>query len=340
MTTSSHTKLSWLTIVLGLLTLITFFAVSGPLRYVMPLWSGMSFNNYSGMTGGAPKAGVAVPESAGAPSMYYPPHPPPQNCESVTDTREFLMRSYNAQLSTRDVSGTTRRVETTVRGHGGRVDNESTNTEYGYVSFAIPQSKFDEFRDEIESMVGSRFITITTSAQNLLGEKRSIEDQQAQASSTLAGYTASRAKLVAAHSTKVKSLQSQIASNQKEIDYIHSQPPTEESSAQAQVAANTITQLQNQLAQENLSYANELSAIDGNIAYTQKWQQAVDSSDQALMDQVATVTGTISVRFISLWEIAQLYLPGYWIPGIFLVLTILSYLRDRRRSRVTGQPLV
>jgi len=37
------------------------------------------------------------------------------------------------------------------------------------------------------------------------------------------------------------------------------------------------------------------------------------------------------VNWITLWQIALLYLPGYSIPMIFAVLTILSYLWDRRR---------
>lgn len=328
---TQHTSLSWLTIVLGVLTIVTFLAVPNSARYV-PFLSNLTSTSYSGGMGGAPKAGVAVPESASSRPAYYPPYG--GGDVPSTDTREFLKRYYNADLLSRDVTGLTRRVETTVRGHSGRVDSESTGKEYGYVSFAVPESKFEDFRDEIEGMVGSRFITINTSAQNLLSQKVSIEEQQRQASSTLADYKAARTKLITAHTTKVKSLQDQIASNQKEIDYLHSQPPSAENNAQVQTAANNITQLQNQLAQENTSYSNELNAIDNNIKYTQDWQKAITSQDQALMDQVATVSGTISVRFVTLWEIALLYLPGYSIPGIFAFLTVLSYLRDRRRVSV------
>jgi len=46
------------------------------------------------------------------------------------------------------------------------------------------------------------------------------------------------------------------------------------------------------------------------------------------------VNGSVSFRWISLWEMAQLYLPGYWIPGIFAILAFCSYLFDRRRFGV------
>ena len=58
------------------------------------------------------------------------------------------------------------------------------------------------------------------------------------------------------------------------------------------------------------------------------------TQDKALLDDVATVNGTVSIRWISLWEMIQLYLPGYWIPAIFAALAFLSYLRDRRRFGV------
>src|SRR3990167_11466300 len=151
-----------------------------------------------------------------APDMYYPyryynPDVP------VTDAREFLKVNYNATMQTRDVQGLTRRVETTVRGYSGRIDQESSSPQYGYVSFVVPMSKYDAFRAELESLVDSRFLTVNISSQNLLPQKQSIEEQQKQADNTLADYKAARQSIVNAHASAAKSLQARIDADTEEI---------------------------------------------------------------------------------------------------------------------------
>src|SRR3989338_2695499 len=164
--------ISWLTIALALLAVGTFFAISGPSRgYPIPIMEGAG---YSGTT-------ESVPPSAGAPMMdtsvsnvaykrggmmrpdYYP-YPYPNPDVPVTDTREFLKIYYSASMRTRDVPALTRRVETTVRGYDGRIDTESSAEKYGYVSFALPQVKYDTFRAELESLVDSRFLKVNISS--------------------------------------------------------------------------------------------------------------------------------------------------------------------------------
>lgn len=302
--------LSWLTIVLALLTIITFFAIANPgYRYYPTTMMGGGVVQY-GETKAVPPTAVGVPMMDNSVSRYPYPYPSPD--VPVTDTREFLKIYYNAQMRTRDVPTLTRRVETTVRGYDGRIDSESSSEKYGYVSFALPQVKYEAFRSELEALVGSRFLTINISSQNLLAQKVSIEEQQKQADSALADYKAARARLVAAHASAVQALEAKIAA------------PTTSASDKALFEA--------QLASENASYTKQLSYADANIKYAQDWVKGVKTQDATLLANVATVTGTVSIQWISLWEVALLYLPGYWIPFIFAVLTVLSYLRDRRRQ--------
>jgi hypothetical protein len=242
---------------------------------------------------------------------YYP-YPYPNPDVPVTDTREFLKIYYSASMQTRDVPALTRRVETTVRGYDGRIDNESSAEKYGYVSFVLPQVKYDAFRAELEGLVSSRFLKVNISSQNLLSQKVSIEEQQKQADTALADYTAARQKVVSAHTSAVQSLQAQIDDTS--------------------TTDNAKTLLQLQLAKENAAYAQNLSNADAQITYAKDWQKAVQTQDATLLANVATVTGTVSIQWISLWDEVQLYLPGYWIPTIFAVLALLSFTRDRRRS--------
>ncbi len=305
--------LSWLTVILGIITIGTFLAISGPgVQYAYPMMGGGTVG-YEKNTVSAPSApSVQDVSVTGMMRPDYYPYPYPGTDVPVTDTREFLKIYYNASMQTRDVPALTRRVETTVRGHDGRIDNQSSAEKYGYVSFVIPQTNYEAFRDELESLVNNRFIKVNISSQNLLSQKVSIEEQQKQADTTLAGYKSARQKLVTAHSNVVNILKGKIDA--------------------PGVTANEIALYQQQLLNEDASYAKQLSNADANIKYAQDWVKGVQTQDAKLLANVATVTGSVSIAWISLWDIARLYLPGYWIPAIFAVLTAISYKRDRRRN--------
>ena len=316
--------ISWFTIALALCAVISFIAIARPeVQYPIPMGVGVMEYGVSGSSQGMV-----------APDRYYPdkyPYPYYNPDVPITDTREFLKVNYSASMQTRDVQGLARRVETTVRGYGGRIDQESSSPQYGYVSFAIPKAKYDAFRDELEGLVDSRFLTVNISSQNLLPQKQSIEEQQKQAGDALADYKAARQKLVSAHASTIKSLQSQIDADAQLLVGLRAQTPTPEIQAQIQTVSDDWTSLKQRLASENALYAAQLSNADANIKYAENWQTAVKTQDQALLDTVATVTGSVSLQWISYWEMAQLYLPGYWIPTIFAILTFLSFLFDRRR---------
>lgn len=108
-------------------------------------------------------------------------------------------------------------------------------------------------------------------------------------------------------------------------------PETQQTLIQIQTLTNETSSLKQQILNENASYTVNLKNADMNIKYGEDWKKAVQTQDKALMDNVATVSGTISIQWISLWDITRLYLPAYWIPTIFAVLAFLSFLRDRRR---------
>ena len=161
--------------------------------------------------------------------------------------------------------------------------------------------------------MGSRYLEVSISSQNRLGQKQSIEEQAKSAGDTLASYQAARDALIAKHNATVQSLQAQIDATA--------------------ATSSERTMLKAKLASENTAYATKLATSDANIKYAKDWQKAVANNDQKFLDDIATVNGTVSIRWIGLFEMVQLYLPGYSIPGIFALLTVLSYWRDRRRAR-------
>ena len=325
--------ISWITIILALLTAGTFLAVSKPGElYGVPTGTsgGVRMMEYNSGSEAVPQAPANVPMRGGSDAYYYPtPYP---TDVPVTDTREFLKVYYNASMLTRDVQGLTRRVETTVRGYDGRVDQESISQKYGSISFAVPQSKYDAFRTELEGLVWTKFLTVQIQSENVLPQKQSIEEQQKQADTTLADAKVAQQKLANIHASMVKSLQTQIDADAQELASLRAQAQTYDIQVQIQTVSDDWSSLKAQLANENSSYSTQLSYANDVIKSAQDWQKAVKTQDQALLDSVATVTGTVSIQWISLWDTALLYLPGYWIPAIFAVLTCLSFIRDRRRS--------
>ncbi len=326
---SRRQRISWLTVVLALLAVVTFFAISRPdVLYVSPMeFSGGGIES-TGSSVAVPPTGMGISE-VGL-DRYYP-YPDYNKGVPATDTREFLKVNYDASIQTRDVQGLTRRVETIVRGHGGRIDQVSSSPRYGYLHFVVPMSKYDEFRDELESITKRRFLAVNVASQNLLPQKQSIEEQQKQAGSTLVAYKAARQKIVTAHTGAVGVLQSQIDADMQLLDSLRAQAQTPSIQAQIQEITNNLSLLQQQMANESAAYLTQLRDADANIKNAQDWQTAVKTQDQALLDDVATVTGSVSLKWISYWAIAQLYLPGYWIPAIFVALAFLSFLWDRRR---------
>ncbi len=374
--TSSAPRYSWrprnvslLTIVLALITIVSFFVIasespqyrvwreyavsnsvsyggvtppsmptSAPMPMGTPAYDGAESGYGSARAIDVSSANVPMAQSMGggvsadmayAPDYY--PYPYPGGDVPVTDTRELLKINYNASMQTRDVAGLTRRVETTVRGHEGRIDQISASPQSGYVSFVVPMSKYDAFRGELESMVKSKFLTVNIQSSNMLPQKQGLEEQQKQADKTLAEYQASRLKVVDTHASTVKSLQSQIDASTVRLAELRAQTPTYDLQLQIQGLVDEVASLKSQLMYENSSYKSRLESVDSSIKYAKEWQTAVKTQDQELLDNVATVNGSVSIEWISLWDMVQVYLPGYWIPAIFALLTLVSFLWDRRR---------
>jgi len=345
----------WLSLSLAILAVIAFIACSpqqGGIVYEMMGGSGYGIGQATPpMSPTMGRANVQSNDMVGglsAPSSMpdYYPYPYPGGNATAEDTREFLKQSYSATLRTRDVNELTQRVVTTVRGHEGRVDNTQSSEKYGYVQFVIPASQFDSFKEEVEGMVGSRFLKVEMSAQNLLPQKQGIEERQKTTQQRIADLEASRQTLVSSHTSTVNSLQSRINADQSELDSLskEAQSTTDEVrlnqiSVRVNVLSNDLSSLKSQLASENSSYINKRNSIDAQLKNASSTLSYVNKQDQNLLDNVAAVDGTISLQWISYWDIARLYLPGYWIPAILAILAILAFMWESGRFERFRRPL-
>ncbi len=276
---------------------------------------------------------------------------------SINDTREFLKTNYNADMHSRDVQGIVKRVETTVRGYGGRVDQTSSSPKFGSVSFIVSAEKFDAFRDELEKMVPPRFLSIHVNSLNLLPQKQNIEVQQEHVEKSLADLESDRAKLVASHSVTSKSLQYQLdshlaaasayglelgnlnieVSSTDSSSYRYSEIIARISEVSRLLSGSRASQaaIRTKIANENSSYSAQLNSLDSRIKYTDQNLEGVKAQDQKLLDDVATVNGTVSVTWISIWQIVQLYVPASWIALALALCAVVAYWWQRRRESLS-----
>jgi len=255
----------------------------------------------------------------------------------ITDKREFLKTYYNANIKTRNVSDTKNKVELIVRGFGGRVDSSSAGEKNGYISFAIPAEQLSIFKEQMKSLGLGKLYTEELSSENLLPQKQYIEGEKAQTEKTLTSLKNDRAQIIKNHNQIVNSYQLRINDINKEIAVLEFEWQSAGMERRAQITAR-INVLQNEkssvlayLAKENSDYQNKIYSLDSQIKYSQMNLESLKKQDQNLVDNVATVNGTIGLSWVSLWQIADIYIPGPLLAWILILGGALAYIRHRRR---------
>ncbi|MEN9560849.1 MAG: hypothetical protein RIQ56_122 [Candidatus Parcubacteria bacterium] len=347
---------SWVAVALAILAIATFLHIS-PVPGFSP--NIMMYGTDAVADSSSPAPMIAYEEAqGGAVDAYLPPEPQmgramemmkvaypvpaPSGGVPITDTREFNKTYYNAQMQTRDVPGLTRLVETTIRGSNGRIDQISSSQKYGSISFAVPQTKFDSFREQIETYVDWRFLEVNIQSQNMLSQKISIEEQQKYVNMSSSELSVTRKKEVARYEKERAGLQAQIDANEREIAMLDDSARTANETTIVSIKNRQIvlydeqSRLRNSLALKEREYSQTIRMIDAQAGYLEDQGENLEKQDDALLADVATVNGTISIRWVSLWEVAQAYLPGYSIPGIFAILAIAVQWWYRRRNEAVA----
>jgi len=57
----------------------------------------------------------------------------------------------------------------------------------------------------------------------------------------------------------------------------------------------------------------------------------VKKEDRNLVDNVATVNGTISIQWMSVWKVLDFYLGSYWLVILFALAAIGAYIHNRQQ---------
>ena len=296
------------------------------------------------MTGGVDN--IMIPQVADnsmvAPD-YYPYY---QDGTSVEDTREFMKVAYRAEVKTRDVKDATGDVKNAVRDAEGRIDNLNESPKSAYISFVVPKSNFENFREEIESLAHEKLIAVNVSASNLLSQKQNIEEQDKNAKERLASFETQLKDLTARHNQTVKNLQTNLEANNLELAHTRALIATTTESSSLSVLRNqeanlvaSIAALNKNLKSENTSYTADKQNLDSQIAWVKTEQENIAEQDENFTDNIETVQGSVSIEWISYWGLAKVFSPIHptW---VIIILAVLTWYLLSRKNYVPGVEFV
>ena len=268
-------------------------------------------------------------------SSFAPePYLPTPLSVPISDNRQFLKTDYTALIKTRKTSKITAQIQTTIRGFDGRVDalNNSKNT--SYISFVIPSSRLDSFKQELINLVGEKFITETISAENLLPEKQGIEKQQTQTNNTINSLNTDKDNLTKNHTSIISNLNAQIYNLTKQLKDLDTQLPswsTEYQERQKELL-NARAILQQKINIENSNYQNSLNYFNEQIKYQETVLNNLSEQNQTLLDTVDTVRGNISIQSINWLQVLNTHFSVYWLVLILLCLAGLTFYLKQKKT--------
>lgn len=269
---------------------------------------------------------------------YYPYR---RNDTPITDTRELLETSYSARVKTRKVAELGARLQTIIRGFGGRIDSSSLSERYGHIAFVVPEGKLDALRNELSGMVWKRFFSESVSSENQLNEQRTIEDSKKSATNELAWITDQRAAAKKKFDAREASLNAQIGRLTATLRTLTEQRTTAttddvRAGIDAQIKTNdrNIRNVRATLTKTRAEYDQELRNFDIYERQANERLDGAKSDEQSLAGRVATVRGTISLEQLSYTRIATTFVAGHWIAILFALLAILAFRRMDRRPLI------
>ena len=257
---------------------------------------------------------------------------------TIQDTREFMKTNYGADIKTRNVRESMRDVKGVIRDASGRIDQISENEKNGYVSFVVPKTNFDKFKDDIESITNEKLITEDISSQNLLQQKQGIEGAQKIVDGNLASLKKQNETLVANHNKKAKELKSAIDTMQGKLDQLNflvtkitDQVQKTTLTDQAGSFQDNIDLMKQQLATENANYSANSKNLKIQIDTAVAQGEGVKQADTDFTDNIETVSGYISIRWISLWELAKIFSPIHPTIIVLVIIAIVWYVLRKKR---------
>jgi hypothetical protein len=255
----------------------------------------------------------------------------------ITDTREFLKTSYSASIETRDVEGVITTVKNMVKGADGRIDSISSSEKSGRISFVVPKSKFDAFKDEVESITHKKLYTENVSSQNLLTQKQNIEEQTSNVNNTLTNLKEQKKNLDIQHTQAVSKINNSLESIQSQLLVLRISSTVATNTEMIAVLRNQENSLiaseiaeKQKLNAENNSYATKNSNLQNQIVNAEQDLTNVNKKDNNFTNNIETVNGYVSASWVSIWGLAVIFSPIHPIFVIIILIIAVWYYLKRK----------
>lgn len=286
-------------------------------------------------------SGLAAPRLQTQPVPDILPYP---REVPIVDQRELLKIDYHATARTRKVMEIGQRLQTTIRGYGGRIDTATISETYGSIGFALPVDKLDAFRQELRSTMGARFLVEQVRTENRVGTQRSLEEQQRMGIDEIDALAREREETIATFQRREGGILREITAIGRRIEAIRAELAAADAATRPAIevrlrdAERERARFRQQLAGLRTAHAREIQQLDTRLTNAQhRVDRAVDGQ-QDLTEDVATVRGWVGIERIGIAGIIGAYLRGYWVAIILGVLALAALARAWRGTDRT--PLV
>lgn len=268
------------------------------------------------------------------------------NNGTISDTRDFTKKSFTANLQTRKVEDTAKKVEVLVKGVDGRIDSSDISSTWATITFVIPKDNLNDFEEQLKTYTHKKLYTQRVSSQNLLGEKQNLERNQNSTKSSIASLTTQQQALkdnyskrstqlksnISTISQQVKTLQSSISRKGNELSVATDTLVITEISQQIDTLQRSLTAANQNLQTLNTELANTTSVFTSQMSilgYSLDQQSAtladLGTQTENFLDKVETVEGSVTVRNISYLELFDIFSP-IKLSVIIIIAIILLFL--------------
>lgn len=307
-----------------------------------------------GMGGMVPVPNMATRTSSSGSSMYIP-YVNYNNNGNISDTREYNKKTFSANIKTRAVEEIAKKVEGLIKMLDGRIDSSNISESNASFSFVIPKTKLDSFESQMRSFASKKLYSQTVTSQNLLNEKQNLEQNQTATQESINYLAKQKTQVEADYTKKINTLKSQITAKRAQLELVNSSLITKESSLAAATDSNVIQSISSEvtsLEQSKRIYTQDITRLTSEInAATNVFKSqmsglgmSLDNQNQVLsnlgtqetqfLDKVETVQGSVSISYITLWELLNIFSPfNLWVVlGILILIGRLLLLRKEENS--------
>jgi chromosome segregation ATPase len=139
------------------------------------------------------------------------------------------------------------------------------------------------------------------------------------------------------HAKTISDLQRQFSNINSSIAKLKREVPTDperQKQIKTEIASLTVRKgaVQKQITDENTWYGWDSTRLEQDVKNNQTQLDNLGEQEKNLLDNIETVQGYVSVQWMSVWQMINIYIPylWVWVVGVCVLLFIFSYFSKRR----------